>query len=70
VLGKNWRQAVLLTAGRLGFGYGCLAALATGAEPQPSLVLLAGPPAYLLYRHRYGRPVPRRATPGESDSTA
>ena len=43
VLGKNWRQAVVLTAGRLGFDYGCLLAAlrATGAEPQPSLVLLA-----------------------------
>jgi hypothetical protein len=28
------------------------------------LPLLAGPPAYLLFRHRYGRPVFRRATPG------
>ena len=27
------------------------------------LPLLAGPPAYLFFRHRYGRPVPRRATP-------
>ena len=128
VLGKNWRQAALLTAGRLGFDYGCLLAAlrATGASPQPSLVLLAysavgivalfpvtpgglgvveaslsgllilagvhggyaflatlayriasywlplfsGPPAYLLFRHRYGRPVPRRAAPGEADSTA
>ena len=128
VLGENWRQAVVLTAGRLGFDYGCLLAAlrATGASPQPSVVLLAyaaagivalfpltpgglgiveaslsgllilagvrpgdavlatlvyriasywlpllaGPPAYLLFRHRYGRPVPRRATPGESDSTA
>src|SRR6516225_3772905 len=33
------------------------------------LPLLAGPPAYLLFRHRYGRPVPRRATPGEAGST-
>ena len=121
VLGSNWRQAVLLTAGRLGFDYGCLLAAlrATGAEPQPSLVLLAysavgilalfpvtpgglgiieaslsglliladvragsavlatlayriasywlpllaGPSAYLLFRHRYGRPAPQRATP-------
>jgi uncharacterized protein (TIRG00374 family) len=121
VLGKHWRQAVLLTAGRLGFDYGCLlcALRATGADPQPSLVLLAyaaagivalfpltpgglgiveaslsgllilagvrpgyallatlayrvlsywlpllaGLPAYLLFRHRYGRPVPQRATP-------
>jgi uncharacterized protein (TIRG00374 family) len=121
VLGKNWRQAAVLTAGRLGFDYGCLLAAlrATGADPQPSLVLLAyaaagiialfpitpgglgiveaslsgllilagvhvgyaylatlayriasfwlpllaGPLAYLLFRHRYGRSVPRRATP-------
>ena len=43
VLGENWRQAVVLTAGRFGFDYGCLLAAlrATGAEPQPSLVLLA-----------------------------
>ena len=124
VLGKNWRQAAVLTAGRLGFDYGCLLAAlrATGASPQPSLVLLAyaaagivalfpltpgglgiveaslsgllilagvragyavlailayriasywlpllaGPPAYLLFRHRYGRPgaPPRRAGRG------
>ncbi len=32
--------------------------------------LLAGPPAYLLFRHRYGRPAPRRATPGDAGSTA
>jgi uncharacterized protein (TIRG00374 family) len=128
VLGRKWRQAIVLTAGRLGFDYGCLLAAlrATGASPRPSLVLLAysaadivallpitpgglgiveaslsgllivagvragyavlavlayriasywlpllaGPPAYLLFRHRYGRPVPRRATPGEADSTA
>ena len=121
VLGRHWQQAVLLTAGRLGFDYGCLLAAlrATGADPQPSLVLLAyaaagivalfpltpgglgiveaslsgllilagvrpgyallatlayrvvsywlpllaGLPAYLLFRHRYGRPVPQRATP-------
>jgi uncharacterized membrane protein YbhN (UPF0104 family) len=122
VLGTKWRQAILLTTGRLGFDFGCLLAAlrATGAGPRPSLVLLAysaagivallpatpgglgiveaslsgllilagvhpssallatlayriasywlplltGPPAYLLYRHRYGRPTPRRATPG------
>jgi hypothetical protein len=116
VLGRKWWQAVLLTAGRLAFDFGCLLAAlhATGAEPQPSLVLLAysaagivallpltpgglgiveaslggllvlagvsagdavlatlayriasywlpllaGPPAYLLFGHRYGRPVP------------
>jgi uncharacterized protein (TIRG00374 family) len=121
VLGKEWWQAVLLTAGRLGFDFGCLLAAlrATGANPRPSLVLLAysaagivallpltpgglgiveaslggllvlagvgagyavlatlayriasywlpllaGPPAYLLFRHRYGPPVYRRATP-------
>jgi uncharacterized protein (TIRG00374 family) len=123
VLGEKWWQAILLTAGRLGFDYGCLLAAlrATGADPRPSLVLLAysaagiialfpitpgglgvveaslsgllilagvhpdyavlatlayriasywlpllaGPPAYLMYRRRYGRPAPRRATPGE-----
>ena len=128
VLGKNWRQAVVLTAGRLDFDYGCLLAAlrATGTGPQPSVVLLAyaaagiialfpvtpgglgvveaslsgllilagvrasyavlatlayriasywlpllaGPPAYLLFRRRYGRPVPRRATPSEADSAA
>ena len=122
VLGTKWRQAILLTTGRLGFDFGCLLAAlrATGAGPRPSLVLLAysaagiiallpltpgglgiveaslsgllilagvhpsyallatlayriasywlpllaGPPAYLLYRRRYGRPTPRRATPG------
>ena len=122
VLGTKWRQAILLTTGRLGFDFGCLLAAlrATGAGPRPSLVLLAysaagivallpatpgglglveaslsgllilagvhpsyallatlayriasywlplfaGPPAYLLYRHRYGRPTPHRATPG------
>ena len=109
----------MLTAGRLGFDYGCLLAAlrATGAAPRPSLVLLAysaagiiglfpltpgglgiveaslsgllilagvhagdaflatlayriasywlpllaGPPAYLLFRHRYGKPAPRTA---------
>ena len=122
VLDRKWRQAVLLTAGRLGFDLGCLLAAlrATGADPRPSLVLLAyaaanivallpftpgglglveaslsgllilagvrpgsaflatlayrvasywlpllaGPPAYLLYRHRYERPAARRAMPG------
>jgi uncharacterized protein (TIRG00374 family) len=120
VLDRKWWQAALLTAGRLGFDYGCLLAVlrATGAGPRPSLVLLAysaagivalfpltpgglgvveaslsgllilagvhpgyavlatlayrvasywlpllaGPPAYLLFRRRYGRPVPGRAT--------
>jgi uncharacterized protein (TIRG00374 family) len=121
VLGRKWRQAAVLTAGRLGCDYDCLLAAlrATGAGPRPSLVLLAyaaaniialfpltpgglgvveaslsglliladvrpgdallatlayrvasywlpllaGPPAYLLFRRRYGRPVPRHATP-------
>ena len=30
------------------------------------LPLLAGPPAYLLFRRRYGRPAPRRATPDKT----
>jgi hypothetical protein len=117
-LTRKWRQAVLLTSGRLGFDYACLLAAlhATGADPRPSVVLLAysaanivallpvtpgglglveaslggllilasvrpgdailatlayrvasywlpllaGPPANLLYRHRYGRPAARR----------
>ena len=125
VLGKEWWQAVLLTAGRLGFDFGCLLAAlrATGAAPRPSLVLLAyaaagiialfpltpgglgiveaslsgllilagvqpgdaflatlayrvasywlplfaGPPAYLLFRHRYGRAKPRSARPAAAD---
>ena len=43
MLGRKWRQAIVLTAGRLGFDYGCLLAAlrATGASPRPSLVLLA-----------------------------
>ena len=127
MLGKNWRQAAVLTACRLGFDYGCLLAAlrATGASPQPSVVLLAyaaaeivallpvtpgglgiveaslsgllilagvhasyavlatlayriasywlpllaGPPAYLLFRHRYGRPVRRPATPSGAGTT-
>lgn len=42
-LGQNWRRAVLLVAGRIGLDYfSLLAALrATGARPNPSLVLLA-----------------------------
>ena len=50
-------------------GYAVLAVLAYRIASY-WLPLLAGPPAYLLFRHRYGRPVPRRATPGEADSTA
>jgi uncharacterized protein (TIRG00374 family) len=42
-LGKNWWKAVLLVAGRIGLDYmSLLAALrATGARPNPALVLLA-----------------------------
>jgi uncharacterized protein (TIRG00374 family) len=43
VLGKHWRQALLLTTGRLGCDFGCLLAVlrASGSHPRPSLVLLA-----------------------------
>ena len=43
VLGRHWRQALLLTTGRIGFDFGCLLAAlrATGAHPQPSIALLA-----------------------------
>jgi uncharacterized membrane protein YbhN (UPF0104 family) len=42
-LGRDWRRAIVLTGGRLGFDYGCLlcALRATGTSPRPSLVLLA-----------------------------
>ena len=128
VLGQHWWQAALLTAGRLGFDYGCLLAAlrATGADPKPSLVLLAyaaadiiallpitpgglgiveaslsgllilagvrpgyavlatlayrvasywlpllaGPPAYLLFRSRYGRLISRPATRGGTGTSA
>ena len=41
VLGRHWRQAAVLTAGRLGFDYGCLLAAlrATGADPRPSCMV-------------------------------
>ena len=126
VLGEKWWQAALLTAGRLGFDYGCLLAAlrATGTSPRPSLVLLAysaagiialfpltpgglgiveaslsgllilagvhagdaflatlayriasywlpllaGPPAYLLFRHRYGTPATRPADHQDADA--
>jgi len=43
-------------------GYAVLATLAYRiASYWPPL--LAGLPAYLLFRHRYGRPAPRPATP-------
>jgi uncharacterized protein (TIRG00374 family) len=43
VLGKKWRDAVLLSTGRLAFDYFCLLAAlrATGSHPRPSLVLLS-----------------------------
>jgi uncharacterized protein (TIRG00374 family) len=43
VLGQQWWQATLLSAGRLGFDYLCLlfSVRAVGAHPRPSLVLLA-----------------------------
>jgi uncharacterized protein (TIRG00374 family) len=43
VLGRQWWQAVLLSAGRLGFDFLCLLAAvrATGAHPRPSLILVA-----------------------------
>lgn len=42
-LGRQWWQAVLLTAGRLAFDYFCLLAAlqATGSRPRPSLILVA-----------------------------
>jgi uncharacterized membrane protein YbhN (UPF0104 family) len=49
-LGHDWLRAVILTAGRLGFDYGCLlcALHATGSHPRPSLVLLAYAAAGIL----------------------
>ena len=43
VLGKQWWQALLLSAGRLAFDYLCLLAAlrATGSRPRPSLILVA-----------------------------
>jgi uncharacterized protein (TIRG00374 family) len=43
VLGQQWWQATLLSAGRLAFDYLCLlfSVRAVGAHPRPSLVLLA-----------------------------
>ena len=42
-LGRQWWQALLLSAGRLAFDYLCLLAAlrATGSHPRPSLVLIA-----------------------------
>ena len=50
-------------------GYAVLATLAYRIASY-WLPLLSGPPSYLLFRHRYGRPAPRRATPGETGSAA
>ena len=43
VLGQQWLEATLLSAGRLGFDYLCLlfSVRAVGAHPRPSLILLA-----------------------------
>ncbi len=43
VLGQQWWQATLLSAGRLAFDYLCLlfSVRAVGAHPRPSLILLA-----------------------------
>ena len=43
VLGRQWWQALLLSAGRLAFDYLCLLAClrATGSQPRPSLILVA-----------------------------
>jgi uncharacterized protein (TIRG00374 family) len=43
VLGKQWWQALLLSAGRLALDYLCLLASlrATGSRPRPSLILVA-----------------------------
>jgi uncharacterized protein (TIRG00374 family) len=50
VLGRRWKEASLLSSGRLFFDFGCLLATirATGAKPNPSLVLLAYAVAGLL----------------------
>jgi uncharacterized protein (TIRG00374 family) len=50
VLGRDWRRAVLLVGGRLGFDYLCLlcALRATGSDPNPSLVLLAYAAAQII----------------------
>jgi hypothetical protein len=50
VLGRRWKAAMLLSSGRLAFDFGTLLAAirATGAKPNPSLVLLAYAVAGLL----------------------
>jgi len=61
-------SGLLILAGVRG-GYAYLATLAYRIASY-WLPLLAGPPAYLLFRHRYRRPIPRHATPGEAGSNA
>jgi uncharacterized membrane protein YbhN (UPF0104 family) len=43
VLGRQWRRALLLSAGRLAFDYLCLLAAlrAAGSQPRPSLIMVA-----------------------------
>jgi hypothetical protein len=50
VLGRKWKAALLLSSGRIAFDYFTLLAAirATGARPQPALVLLAYSVAGLL----------------------
>ena len=50
MLGQKWKEAVLLSSGRLAFDFGTLLATirATGAKPNPSLVLVAYAVAGLL----------------------
>ena len=50
VLGRRWKAATLLSSGRLFLDFGCLLATirATGARPNPSLVLLSYAVAGLL----------------------
>ncbi|HET9974915.1 MAG TPA: lysylphosphatidylglycerol synthase transmembrane domain-containing protein [Streptosporangiaceae bacterium] len=50
VLGRQWWQALLLSAGRLAFDYLCLllALRATGSHPRPSLILVAYAAAGIL----------------------
>ncbi len=68
---RRWSASLsgLLILAGVRAGYAVLAILAYRIASY-WLPLLAGPPAYLLFRHRYGRPAPRRATPGEAGSTA
>jgi uncharacterized membrane protein YbhN (UPF0104 family) len=48
-------------------GYAVLATLAYRVASY-RVPLLAGPPAYLLFRRRYGRPAPQRATREQAGS--